>query len=62
MMAAFALMLSVLLGTASAQGTEPLTEVSIAQLQANAERGDAEAQYLLGVRYSKGDVVPLDKV
>lgn len=33
----------------------------IKTLQNKAEKGDAESQYLLGIRYSKGNGVPIDK-
>ena len=36
--------------------------VPVAELTANAEKGDVKSQYLLGLRYSKGDELPLDKL
>lgn len=40
--------------------SEPLATID--QLKANAENGDAESQYLLGIQYSKGDNIPQDKI
>src|SRR5947208_10055873 len=38
------------------------TEPKTADLRSAAEKGDSEAQFLLGLRYSKGDGVPFDRV
>jgi TPR repeat protein len=48
--------------SALAQDSENAAEPSLKELQATAEKGDASAQYKLGLRYSTGEGVPQDKV
>jgi TPR repeat protein len=39
-----------------------IAQEDVTQLEANAKRGDPTAQYLLGVRYSKGQGVRMDRI
>ena len=58
------LLLFLMLGTATAQQTNSASSVTnngtIAELKANAEKGDADAQFNLGLMYHKGQGVPQD--
>ena len=54
------LALSLAALTAAAIAEDPSVTNDIAQLTAQAEAGDAEAQYRLACRYSKGDGVTQD--
>ena len=53
----------LMLGVAAAQqSTNNVASNTIEETKAKAEKGDAEAQYSLGVRYDNGDGVAKDEI